>query len=764
MLQHRVLVGAVLTALVALVVACSGGGGSNTLPHSGSTLPQTTGATVKVFIPNSGTASSTRKPAFISPSTATITISVYTVNGATPSPTSAPVSITIASSSDCTTGSSGISCTIAVTVPVATAVVLQISSYDATGNLLGQGLLGPINTTLANIPTQSVSVGGVPATIVLTPSGLSAGDDGAAHAIPFAVSALDAAGNTIIPPGSYPNPIALTISGDTNGALSLSTATIASPGPSNGSSIVTLDYNSALAIAQATITAKSGSISASVPFAPIVFTPTSLPSLLVGGSMQTVTVSEAGYGGAFNVPGSGSVATVTCVPATCTPSSVGGSVTIDVAPGSSAGTESFSVIDANGGFANIPITVTGSGGGGELVAPHYSIFEYSTSGGGKNYGIAVGADGQTLWFVDQSNVEIGAIANPASCTTSTDCNGVSEIQPSVFAQASPPAALESIAAASDGNLYVTDVGNYGSDFGNLFQLTCPSAGSCSGGNAYPYYALEGCDCSAFGATDVLSGPDGNLYVSSSPEGYDSGIVWQPTIGCCGNTFYTINVAASPSNVNMMTFDSSGSTLWYTDQGQPDIGFISGLPCEDICTSYERPTYAAGLGYGPQGDTAHRPPPRTGAQTHAAGAPRRAVTRHRAVENGPGQTTFIGPLQGIVAAPDGNLYVADTGSGSIDQISPTAWETCNGSSCTFTAIGLPNAGAIPMNLTIGRDGNVWFTDSNGAVGFIALNTCTSSGCKIYEYTVGGSPWGITSGPDGDIWFTDSSTNKIGKVVL
>jgi streptogramin lyase len=764
MLRHRLLFGAALAALVVLIVACGGGGGGSIpLPHGGSGGPQTTGATVKVLIPKSGSSSTTRKPAYVSPSTATITIAVYTVNGATPSPAPAPVSVTIATSTDCTTGANGVSCTITVTVPVATAVVLQISEYDANGNLLAQSLLGPINTTLSTIPTQSVSVGGVPATIVISPSGLSAGDDGQTHTVTFAVSALDASGNTIIPPGAYPNPIALSITGDTNGALSLSPTSVTSPGPTNGASSVTLTYNAAVAITQATITAKSGSVGASVPFAPIVFTPTSLPSLLVGGSMQTVTVSEAGYGSAFNVIGTSSTATVTCVPANCTPSTVGGSVTIDVAPGSSAGTESVSVIDANGGFANIPITVTGSGGGGELVAPSYSIYEYATNSGGKNFGITVGPDGQTLWFVDQSNGEIGAVANPASCTTS--CGSISETMPGVFALTSPPpVALENIAAASDGNLYVTDVGNYGSDFGNLFQLTCPSAGSCSGGNTYPYYVLEDCDCSPFGATDVLSGPDGNLYVSSSPEGSDSGIVWQPTIGCCGNTFYTINVAASPSNVNMMTFDSSGSTLWYTDQGQPDIGFISGLPCEDTCTSYERPTYAAGLGYGPEGDVAHRPPPRTGARSHVAGAPRRAVTRRRAMENGPGQTNFIGPLQGIVAAPDGNLYVADTGSGSIDQISPAAWETCNGSSCTFTAIGLPNAGAIPMNLTIGRDGNVWFTDSNGAVGFIALNTCASGSCKIYEYTVGGSPWGITSGPDGDIWFTDSSTNKIGKVVL
>ncbi|MGA7747544.1 MAG: hypothetical protein WCA52_11120 [Candidatus Aquilonibacter sp.] len=118
----------------------------------------------------------------------------------------------------------------------------------------------------------------------------------------------------------------------------------------------------------------------------------------------------------------------------------------------------------------------------------------------------------------------------------------------------------------------------------------------------------------------------------------------------------------------------------------------------------------------------------------------------------------------MAAPDGNLYVAETGANVIDQLNPTTWEQCIGESCVYTPIALPNASALPQNLTIGRDGNVWFTDATGYVGFISLSTCASGTCKAFEYHVGGSPWGITSGPDGNIWFTDSSTNAIGKVVL
>ncbi len=120
--------------------------------------------------------------------------------------------------------------------------------------------------------------------------------------ITFTVSAQDADGNTIIPPGSYPNPIALSITGDTNSALSLSTTSVPSPGPSSGASTVSLLYNSARTIAQATITATSGTVTASIPFAPIVFTPTSAP-LQLGGSMQAITLSEAGYAGAFTLQG-----------------------------------------------------------------------------------------------------------------------------------------------------------------------------------------------------------------------------------------------------------------------------------------------------------------------------------------------------------------------------------------------------------------------------------------------------------------------------
>ncbi|HUN29962.1 MAG TPA: hypothetical protein VMV65_09140, partial [Alphaproteobacteria bacterium] len=247
--------------------------------------------------------------------------------------------------------------------------------------------------------------------------------------------------------------------------------------------------------------------------------------------------------------------------------------------------------------------------------------------------------------------------------------------------------------------------------------------------------------------DVLAAPDGNIYFASQYTYPSTGgsIFSAPIIGCCSFSDIQIGISG-PSSVNGMTLDTSGQTLWFTDSGSGSVGFFP-IPCSGSCTVTELPsgnTWCQDCG------ARHRP------LTHSNLRPR----THRDVCCG----NPFAALTGIVAAPDGYLYVAEPGANEIDRLSPTVWESCIGESCAYTSITLPNASALPQDLTIGPDGNVWFTDTTGYVGFVALNTCASGTCKAFEYHVGGSPWGITAGPDGNIWFTDSSTNKIGKVVL
>jgi virginiamycin B lyase len=66
---------------------------------------------------------------------------------------------------------------------------------------------------------------------------------------------------------------------------------------------------------------------------------------------------------------------------------------------------------------------------------------------------------------------------------------------------------------------------------------------------------------------------------------------------------------------------------------------------------------------------------------------------------------------------------------------------------------------PNNVTVGSDGNIWFTES-GAVG------SSTTGGSLNEYSSGLSNTnvleGITSGPDGALWFTENIGNAVGTI--
>src|SRR5712692_131955 len=83
---------------------------------------------------------------------------------------------------------------------------------------------------------------------------------------------------------------------------------------------------------------------------------------------------------------------------------------------------------------------------------------------------------------------------------------------------------------------------------------------------------------------------------------------------------------------------------------------------------------------------------------------------------------------------------------------------------------PNAGycACPIDIVTGPDGNLWFTENGGAVGYGAIGRMTTSG-SVTEFrlpTFNSSPVGITGGPAGtqNLWFTEQNTNRIGEITI
>jgi len=109
----------------------------------------------------------------------------------------------------------------------------------------------------------------------------------------------------------------------------------------------------------------------------------------------------------------------------------------------------------------------------------------------------------------------------------------------------------------------------------------------------------------------------------------------------------------------------------------------------------------------------------------------------------------GKPQGIVAGPDGNLWVAEADRSRIAQVSPAG--------ILLQEIDLPD-GSSPLAITVGPDGNLWFTEA----GSFKIGKLSPLGTLIGEYSLGGAPESVAAGPDGSLWFTEPAANKIGKM--
>ena len=117
-------------------------------------------------------------------------------------------------------------------------------------------------------------------------------------------------------------------------------------------------------------------------------------------------------------------------------------------------------------------------------------------------------------------------------------------------------------------------------------------------------------------------------------------------------------------------------------------------------------------------------------------------------------------QGIVTGPDSKLWFVDNSIdihnpmqgfriGSID-LSGNVTEYPTGiNPIVFDALDYP-----PGQITLGPDGNLWFTNSNaGAVGIPFVGKITTAGAVTIYYT-NDFPYGITTGPDGNLWVIES----------
>jgi virginiamycin B lyase len=117
----------------------------------------------------------------------------------------------------------------------------------------------------------------------------------------------------------------------------------------------------------------------------------------------------------------------------------------------------------------------------------------------------------------------------------------------------------------------------------------------------------------------------------------------------------------------------------------------------------------------------------------------------------------GNSEGIVKDPRGTLWYT-----AVDMSAPTGMALTIGpisdggvSGARTVISGFADRGS-PNGLTIGPDGNVWFTEDQGMIGRV-----TSTGV-LSEFPASGDPGSISSGPDGDLWFTELMAGHIGRL--
>jgi streptogramin lyase len=76
---------------------------------------------------------------------------------------------------------------------------------------------------------------------------------------------------------------------------------------------------------------------------------------------------------------------------------------------------------------------------------------------------------------------------------------------------------------------------------------------------------------------------------------------------------------------------------------------------------------------------------------------------------------------------------------------------------ITEFPVPTAGSDPLGITVGSDGNLWFTEF-----FVGKIGRITTGGVVTEFPAAGNPQFITAGSDGNLWFAETGISRIGRM--
>jgi streptogramin lyase len=229
---------------------------------------------------------------------------------------------------------------------------------------------------------------------------------------------------------------------------------------------------------------------------------------------------------------------------------------------------------------------------------------------------------------------------------------------------------------------------------------------------------------------ITNGPDGNLWFT---EFYARKVARITPAG-------VVTEFALPQNDDVEAIVTGpDKNLWFTEPGANKIGrMTTGGLVTDFPIHGSDPS-PRGIAVGPDGNLwfAEYYDDHIGRITPSGTITRFAVP------------TGSSPWE-IMAGPDGNLWITESTTDRIDRFNPRTQ--------TFLASIALKSGDNPWALTIGPNHNVWFTGRHGGtLGVIKNGNVT----EFKIPTQGAYPDDLTVGQDGNFWFTESLKNGIGR---
>jgi len=248
-----------------------------------------------------------------------------------------------------------------------------------------------------------------------------------------------------------------------------------------------------------------------------------------------------------------------------------------------------------------------------------------------------------------------------------------------------------------------------------------------------------------GPGPIVQGPDGNVWFT---ERQVNKIGMVPSGGGSVTEYAVPPVTGGGLNLRLQSLAAGDGVLWYlmTEGGSGAVGKITTSGTATV-VSPVIPDRLFGITVRSDGIWF------TGVNNGAMTI--RKMTTDGVVTAYPVPTTVsaAAPAHGIITGPDGNLWFTEPSANKIGTITPS------GVIHEYAA----GAGSGPLAIASGPDGALWFTEPMSN----KIGRMTTDGTLTGEFAVptsGVYEQDITVGSDGNLWFTESSatTNKIGRI--